>query len=112
MVRDCMVVMQEFGVNAICPGYNARKYEKRRGERIEKPGVKSKKYYTPPSVESDFDRCMQVRDDSPVSSQTHEEERNKNSVKMSAHFEYYQPTPRAKPHTRARHVCISHHASF
>ena len=32
-----MVVRQKFGGNAICPGYNARKYEKRRGERIEQP---------------------------------------------------------------------------
>ena len=34
-------------------------YEKRRGERIEKPRVESKRYYTPPSIESDFDCCKQ-----------------------------------------------------
>ena len=57
MLRDCMVVMQEFGVNAMCPGYNARKYEKQeeRKERREKPMVKSERYYTQPSVQSDFD---------------------------------------------------------
>ena len=65
-----MVVLQEFSVNAICPGYNARKYDKRRGERIKKQGVESERCYTPPSVESDFDRCMQVREDSPVNGRT------------------------------------------
>jgi len=52
-----MVVMQEFGVNAMCPGYNARKYEKQeeRKERREKPMVESERYYTQPSVQSDFD---------------------------------------------------------
>jgi len=57
MVRVCMVVMQKFGGNAICPGYNARKYEKQeeRKERREKPMVKSERYYTQPSVQSDFD---------------------------------------------------------
>ena len=65
-----MVVMQKCGGSAICPGYNARKYGKRRGERIEKPGVESKRCYTPPTIESDFDRCMQVREDSPVNGWT------------------------------------------
>ena len=41
-----MVVMQKCGGSAICPGYNARKYEKRRGERIERPRVESERYYT------------------------------------------------------------------
>ena len=50
MVRVCMVVMQKFGVNEMCPGYNARKYEKQeeRGERKRKPTVESERYYTPP----------------------------------------------------------------
>lgn len=51
MVQVCMVVMQKFGVNAMCPGYNARKYERRKRA---KPTVESEGYYTPPSVESDF----------------------------------------------------------
>ena len=52
MVRDCMVVMQEFSVNVMHPGYNARKYEKQeeRKERREKLTVKSERYYTQPSV--------------------------------------------------------------
>ena len=62
----------KFGGNAICPGYNATKYEKRRGERIEKPRVESKRYYTPPSIESDFNRCMQVREDLPVNGKSHD----------------------------------------
>jgi len=28
VARNCMVLMQEFGVDAMCPGYNARKCEK------------------------------------------------------------------------------------
>ena len=54
MVHVCMVVMQKFGGNVICSGYNVRKYEKRRGETLEKPRVESKRYYTPPGKESDF----------------------------------------------------------
>jgi hypothetical protein len=48
MVQDCMVVMQAFGVNAMCPGYNVRKYEKQkeREERREKPTVASEILYT------------------------------------------------------------------
>ena len=34
------------------------------------------------------------------------EEQNKNSVKVSAHFEYYQPTPRAQPHVRSHSSCM------
>ena len=56
MVRVCMVVMQKFRVNEICPVYNARKYEKQeergevgRGEeRREKSAFESERYYTPP----------------------------------------------------------------
>jgi len=54
MVHICMVVMQKFGGNAICSGYSARKYEKRREERTEKPAVEQERYYTPPGEELDF----------------------------------------------------------
>ena len=61
MVRDCMVVMQEFGVNVMCPRYNARKYEKQeeREERRRKPTAESERYYILPSIQSDFDWCKQ-----------------------------------------------------
>ena len=52
MVWVCMVVMQKFGVNVMCPGYNASKYERER--RGEKSRVESERYYTQPSEESDL----------------------------------------------------------
>ena len=67
-----MVVMQKFGGSAICPGYNARKYEKRRGERIEKPRVESERYYTSPSVQSVVVVASSVAKDSPVNDRMHE----------------------------------------
>ena len=48
-----MAVMQKFSGNVICPGYNVRKYEKKREERIKKLRFKRERYYTPPSKELD-----------------------------------------------------------
>ena len=105
MVRIGMVVMQKFGGNAICPGYNVKEYEKRRGERIEKPRVESERYYTPPSIESDFDCCMQVRKTHQSMVRHTKEERNKNSDGVCS-FEYYQPTPQAEPQVLSRASCM------
>src|ERR1700761_7272436 len=99
-------------VLCLSPGYNAKEYEKRRGERIEKPRIESKRYYTPPSIESDFDHCMQVR-------KTHQSivrHAKKNEIKMAMVSTRLNITNRHQElnprFARVRPVCVSHRASF